>query len=169
MVGWKGDDALSLIDPATQPGASTITGEGRNLGAGPVTIFDKAGNQSAPASVSGVKIDRTAPSITGAPTTSPNGAGWYSSAVTVAFDCTDPALADESAGSGVATCPSSLPVTGDGADQSVTSDPATDVAGNERAGLTVGGIDVDSQAPVTEADDRRQVKPGASARPRTSS
>ena len=66
-VTWVGDDALSGIDPATQPADSTVTGEGRNLGAGPVTIKDKAGNTSDPASVSGIKIDRTAPVITGAP------------------------------------------------------------------------------------------------------
>ena len=154
VVGWNGDDALSLIDPATQPAASTITGEGRNLGAGPVTIFDKAGNQSEPATVSGMKIDRTAPIITGGPTRPPNAAGWYSSAVTVGFDCSDPDLADGTDGSGVATCPDHQVVSDDGADQSVTSDPATDVAGNERAGIRVDDIDLDSQAPVTVADNQ---------------
>src|SRR5207248_5386745 len=43
-IHWTGVDQLSSINPATQPGDSTITGEGNNLGAGPVTIADKAGN-----------------------------------------------------------------------------------------------------------------------------
>ena len=86
---WVGDDALSGIDPATQPADSTITGEGRNLGAGPVTISDKAGNASDPASVTGIKIDRTAPVITGVRRPRQNAAGWYNGEVVVDFTCTD--------------------------------------------------------------------------------
>jgi hypothetical protein len=145
-VRWVGDDALSGIAPASQPADSTVTGEGADLTAGPVTIDDKAGNESAPATAH-VKIDRTAPTIDGAATTRPNAAGWYNSQVIVDFTCTD-------ALSGVATCPTSKAIRGDGANQSVTSDPATDVAGNERAGRTVGGIDVDGTAPATTANNQ---------------
>ncbi|MFD1248885.1 OmpL47-type beta-barrel domain-containing protein [Nocardioides ginsengisoli] len=145
-VQWVGDDALSGIDPASQPGNSTVTGEGADLTAGPVTIDDKAGNESAPATVH-VKIDRTAPAISGAPTTQPNAAGWYNSQVIVDFSCTD-------ALSGVATCPTSKAIRADGANQSVTSDPASDVAGNERAGKTVGGINVDGTAPSTTSNNQ---------------
>src|SRR5207249_704658 len=109
-------------DPATAPADSLITGEGSNLGAGPVSVSDKAGNSQS-ASVSGIKIDRTPPVISGAATTSPNGAGWYSGAVTVHFTCTDNL-------SGVASCPSDKVISSDGANQSVTSDTATDKAGN---------------------------------------
>ncbi len=151
-IEWIGQDALSNIDPATQPGPSTITGEGRNLGAGPVTIKDKAGNSES-ASVSGINIDRKAPSIQGAPKTAPNPAGWYSGAVTVGFSYSDPKLADGSEGSGVASCPSDKVVSGNGADQSTTSDNATDNAGNSTStGKTVGGIDIDGTAPQTGAD-----------------
>ncbi|MGY1725621.1 OmpL47-type beta-barrel domain-containing protein [Geodermatophilus sp. SYSU D01062] len=146
-VTWVGNDALSGIDLATQPAASTITGEGRDLGAGPVTIADRAGNVSAPASVSGIKIDRTAPVVAGRATTQPNAAGWYRDEVTVDFTCTDNL-------SGVASCPTSKPIKGDGAGQSVTSDPATDVAGNASAGRTVGGINIDGTAPTTSADNQ---------------
>ena len=146
-VTWVGDDALSGIDPATQPAASTITGEGSNLGAGPVTITDKAGNSSDPASVSGIKIDRTAPVVNGAPTTQPNAAGWYQGEVVVDFTCTDTL-------SGVAGCPTSKLLKGDGANQSVTSGPATDVAGNISAGKTVGGINIDGTAPSTTANNQ---------------
>ncbi|WP_350275674.1 PxKF domain-containing protein [Kribbella sp. HUAS MG21] len=146
IVEWVGDDALSGIDPLSRPAAAKVVGEGDDLRAGPVTVKDKAGNESAPASV-GVKIDRTAPVITGGPTTQPNAAGWFSQAVVVDFSCTDNL-------SGVASCPTSKVVQGNGANQSVTSDPALDVAGNERAGKTVGGINVDGTAPTTTANNQ---------------
>src|SRR5258707_9225594 len=114
---------LPGIERATAPADSTIGGEGDSLGAGPVTVSDKAGNTSDPASVSGIKIDRTAPVITGAPTTQPNSDGWYGGDVVVGFACTDNLA-------GMASCPSDKLVSGNGAGQSVTSDPATDNAGN---------------------------------------
>jgi hypothetical protein len=144
-VQWQGYDALSEIDPASQPQDSIITGEGDDLGAGPVTIDDKAGNTSDPASVTGVKIDRTAPEIDGAPSRSPNDAGWYNSSVTVDFTCTDDL-------SGVAQCPTSKLVSGDGADKSAASGLAKDKAGNENAGITVEGINIDGTAPTTLSD-----------------
>ncbi len=144
-VKWVGDDGLSGINTATQPADSIIVGEGSNLGAGPVTIKDKAGNTSQEATVSGVKIDRTAPQVTGKPTTSANAAGWYRTDVTVDFSCTD-------ALSGVALCPTSKLVSGDGAGKSVTSDPARDVAGNLSAGKTVSGINIDGTAPTTASN-----------------
>ncbi|WP_210479605.1 OmpL47-type beta-barrel domain-containing protein [Naasia sp. SYSU D00948] len=144
-VKWVGDDALSGIDSGSQPADSRITGEGANLGAGPVTIRDRAGNTSEPASVSGIRIDRTAPVVTGAPTTRPNAAGWYTGEVTVDFACTDSL-------SGVASCPTSVPVRGNGGNQSATSDPATDVAGNASARVTVDGINIDGQAPSTTSN-----------------
>jgi hypothetical protein len=86
-IAWTGDDGLSGIDPATQPADSTITVEGSNLGAS-ASISDYAGNTKF-ASVTGIKIDRTAPVVAGGPTTSPNGAGWYRDQVVVDFICTD--------------------------------------------------------------------------------
>lgn len=147
VVTWVGDDALSLIDPASQPAPSTITGEGSNLGAGPVTIKDKAGNVSDAATVSGIRIDRTPPVITGAPTAQPNAAGWYKDAVTVKFTCLDSL-------SGMGTCPSNEVISGDGGGQSVTGGSAFDLAGNEAAGKTVGGINVDGTAPTTTANNQ---------------
>lgn len=154
QVRWVGDDALSKIDTSSQPANSTVTGEGRNLGAGPVTIRDRAGNTSEPASVSGIKIDRRGPVVSGAATTEPNPAGWYGGAVTVDFTCDDPELADGTDGSGVATCPTSQTLSANGAGQWVASGPATDVAGNTSAGTRVNGINIDSTAPTTTADNR---------------
>jgi hypothetical protein len=145
---------LSGIDPASQPGNSTVTGEGRNRGAGPVTISDKAGNSSAPTSVTGFNIDRTAPSITGVLPTGANAAGWYRGDVTVGFTCADPRLADGADGSGVAACPSDVLLKGDGANQSVTSATALDVAGNASAGKVVTGINIDGHEPQTTADNQ---------------
>jgi hypothetical protein len=144
-VAWPCSDGLSGID-GTCPAASTVTGEGRNRGAGPVSVADKAGNTNS-ASVSGVNIDRVGPVISGAATTAPNAAGWYSGAVKVDFTCADPTLADGTAGSDVASCPSVKELTDEGANQSVTSDPAKDYAGNTTAGKTVGGIRIDNSAP----------------------
>jgi hypothetical protein len=144
-IAWTGTDGLSGIDPSTAPANSVITGEGSNLGAS-ASVSDKAGN-STTASVAGIKIDRTAPVISGGPTTSPNGAGWYRDSVTVDFTCTDNL-------SGVAECPTSKVVSGDGANQSVTSDPASDKAGNEASGKTVGGINIDGSAPSTTANNQ---------------
>jgi hypothetical protein len=151
-IRWDAADGLSGIDPATLPPNSTVTGEGSSLGAGPVFVSDKAGN-SATASVNGIKIDRVGPTITPV-VPSPNAAGWYSGNVTVGFDCTDPALADGTPGSGVAACPSDRLASSNGADQSVTSDQASDRAGNTTAGKTVGGLKIDGLAPQSSADNQ---------------
>jgi hypothetical protein len=144
-VAWPCSDGLSSIDGSC-PTASAITGEGRNLGAGPVSVSDKAGN-SRSASTSGVNIDRKGPSINGGATTAPNSAGWYSGAVKLAFTCADPTLADGTEGSGVAKCPSDMELTDEGASQTSTSEVARDYAGNETAGKVLGGIKIDNTAP----------------------
>lgn len=143
-VNWIASDGLSGIDTSTQPNDSTITGEGADLGAGPVSVADKAGNLAS-ASLGGIKIDRTPPTVNGGPTTRPSSDGWYNTDVVVDFICGDNL-------SGVASCPTSKVLSGDGANQSVTSDPATDHAGNSAPGKTVGGINIDGQAPQTKAD-----------------
>jgi hypothetical protein len=156
-IRWSGQDALSGIDPATLPADSLIAGEGRNLGAGPITIFDKAGN-SGVGSISGVNIDRTGPSIDGATVNddgtprAANVAGWFNSTVRVRFTCADPALMDGSVGSDVANCSDDKVITTDGANQSVMSDSPNDNAGNTTASTLVGGINIDSQAPQSAAE-----------------
>ena len=63
---------------------------------------DLAHNREVPQSVT-VVIDATGPTISGAPTTSPNSNGWYNAAVTIHWTCADPG------GSGVAVCPPTKP------------------------------------------------------------
>ena len=146
-VRWVADDALSGIDPDTQPANSIVTGEGANLSAGPVGVADKAGNVSEATSLTGLKIDRTPPVVAGAATTAPNDAGWYKGQVVVDFTCAD-------ALSGVASCPTSKVIKGDGANQSVTGDPATDKAGNSAPGVTVSAINIDGTAPTSTANNQ---------------
>ncbi|WP_344255852.1 OmpL47-type beta-barrel domain-containing protein [Terrabacter carboxydivorans] len=150
-VSWAGVDGLSGIDPATQPANSTITGEGRYLGAS-AKISDKAGNEGT-GSIAGVKIDRTPLDITTQLPAGKNAAGWYRGDVTVGFSCTDPILADGNAGSGVGHCPSDAVVSGDGVNQSVTSENAVDIAGNTNT-KTVSGINIDGHEPQTKADNQ---------------
>ena len=71
----------------------TVSGEGSNLSAG-ASVNDRAGNSTS-ATVSGLRIDRTAPT-TSASVPSPNGSGWYNVAPQVT-------LAAQDALSGVAT------------------------------------------------------------------
>ena len=145
-VHWTADDNLSGVDPATVPADSVVKGEGDNLGTGEVSVSDKAGNP-ATASKGGFKIDRTAPVISGGATSQPNTAGWYSGEVTVDFTCTDDL-------SGMASCPDKKVLKDSGAAQSVTSEPAEDIAGNITAGKTVSGISIDGLAPQTTADNQ---------------
>jgi hypothetical protein len=100
-----------------------------------------AGGSAGPVSVT-IKRDATAPTISGAPTTSPNGNGWYNSDVTVHFNCSDSM-------SLIATCTSDQTLSGDGSNQSVPG-TAVDNAGNS-ALATVSGINIDKTAPSISA------------------
>jgi hypothetical protein len=89
--------------------------------------------------VSGINIDKTAPTISGAATTNPNAAGWYTGPVTVHFTCSDTL-------STIDNCPSNVTLSSNGVNQSV-SGTATDNAGNT-ATATVSGINIDATGPV---------------------
>ncbi|MGG2105341.1 S-layer homology domain-containing protein [Lysinibacillus pakistanensis] len=62
IISWTVSDALSGIDPSTSPSNNVITGEGDNLFV-TTSVSDNAGN-STTATVSGIRIDRTAPVTT---------------------------------------------------------------------------------------------------------
>jgi hypothetical protein len=141
--GWnRGDVTVTFVCSddrsgiASCTGPSTLTGEGLNQTV-TGTAIDNAGNQAT--DVASVNIDRAPPSISGAATTNPNGAGWYAAPVTVAFTCADDL-------SGVATCAGTTTLSSDGAGRSVDG-TATDAAGNQ-ASATVSGIDIDQTAPT---------------------
>lgn len=153
-VHWTASDSPSGVDTATVPADSTVTGEGSNQGAGPVTVNDLAGNTGS-GSISGIHIDRLGPTISPA-TFNADGTAytpgtWTNQAVRVSYTCADLTLADRTNGSGVASCPTDELVNTDGADQSVTGGAAQDIAGNSTAGAAVADLDIDGQKPQTTA------------------
>ncbi|HVE93424.1 MAG TPA: hypothetical protein VNB24_00785, partial [Acidimicrobiales bacterium] len=101
---------------------------------------DAVGN-AATVTVGGINIDRVAPTITGAPTTAANAAGYYRTPVTVRFSCADDR-------SGVVACPADVTLAADGMNQSVTR-TVTDKAGNS-ATYTVSGINIDQSLPTSD-------------------
>jgi hypothetical protein len=133
------------VDGQGQQSGSSATVSGEGLHTLKYWSVDNAGNvENGKTAV--VQIDKTAPTITGAPTSTPNGNGWYNQAVTVHFTCTDPKLADGNLGSGVASCQPDVKVPGDGPNQSATGS-ATDNAGNTSS-ATVSGLKIDTTAPT---------------------
>jgi len=91
-------------------------------------------------------IDKTAPVITGAATTEPNANGWYTTPVTITFQCSD-------TNSDINVCPASETINQSGASLSATG-TATDKAGNS-ATTTISNLKVDLAAPSAIADLRK--------------
>ena len=151
-IHWTASDAVSGVDPSTLPPDVIFKGEGVGLNA-TASVKDYAGNATTATSQS-VKIDRTPPLITGAPTTAPSGTdtdgnAWYKGDVTIHWTCSDPALADpaHSAGSGVASCQADNTVTGEGAGLT-SSGVASDNAGNSDTNAS-DLVNIDRHAPTT--------------------
>src|SRR5205823_1215807 len=108
--------ALSGIASCTPP--QTVAGQGQGqLVTGDAQ--DVAGNSASDSAT--LNLDKTPPTITGAPDRVANGAGWYRNDVTVTFVCGD-------ALSGVDSCTGNTTLS-QGANQSV-SGTAVDAAGN---------------------------------------
>ncbi len=85
-------------------------------------------------------IDLTNPTIAGAPTSSPNGNGWYNASVTIHWTCGD-------ALSGVATCPADQSISGEGTNQTVNG-AASDAAGNSATATSSPAVNIDKTAPT---------------------
>ena len=107
---------------------------------------DNAGNVETSQTAT-VKIDKSGPSISGSPTSSPNGNGWYNSDVTIHWTCSDPNLVDTNAGSGVATCQSDSTISSEGSGLTA-SGTATDNAGNSTTVSSSPAVNIDKTAPV---------------------
>lgn len=99
---------------------------------------DNAGNDEATQQLT-IKIDKTAPSITGAALAQPNSNGWYNSDVTVHFTALDTI-------SRIASVTPDTVLTVERANQSVTG-TAVDAAGNSSS-CTVTGINIDRTPPA---------------------
>jgi hypothetical protein len=147
-AGWYDDDvtvsftcadALSGVNGCS---AAKTLGEGADQSADG-TAKDAAGN-TAGASVSGIRIDKTNPALSGAPTTAPNGNGWYNGDVTIAWTASD-------ALSGLAAAaPADSTITGDGSDL-VASASASDRAGNTTTADSSPAVRIDRTPPSTSA------------------
>jgi uncharacterized protein YjbJ (UPF0337 family) len=141
-VHWSATDPTSGVDQSTLPADTVVTGEGGDLTAGPVTAQDVAGNLGS-GSVDHLKIDRTAPMITGQATAPANTAGWYRGDVTIAWSCSD-----SGSGIGPSTCPPASTITGEGGNLNATAS-VSDLADNTSS-RTVDGISIDRTAPSTQ-------------------
>ncbi|MCE7985031.1 MAG: hypothetical protein DYG89_27980 [Caldilinea sp. CFX5] len=88
-----------------------------------------------------IKRDATAPTISAAATTAPNGNNWYNSDVTIRFTCADTL-------SGVTSCPVDQVLSSEGAALSSTAQTVSDQAGNSSAASNVVTVQIDKTAPV---------------------
>lgn len=134
-VSFRCTDALSGIHACAPP--TTLTDEGADQSVSGQAV-DRAGNIGGPATVAGIHIDETAPTIT-ASRTPPNDHGWNNEDVEVRFTCGD-------ALSGVHACSPDAVVTDEGAAQQVQG-TVEDLAGNT-AEITVSDINIDKTAPT---------------------
>jgi hypothetical protein len=144
--GWNNSDVTIHFECADTVGsglkdcsADQVLGEGADQSVtGTATDF---ADNSQSATVSGINVDETPPTITFAGTTpaSPNVNGWFNSDVTLEWSCTDGL-------SGVVTGTITQTLTGEGSGQSATG-ICTDLAGNT-ASDTRTGINIDETAPT---------------------
>ena len=135
-------DAPSGIQTCAGGGSVLLSSEGANQAvSGSAT--DNADN-TASGSVGPFNIDKTAPSLSGAPTTSPNGAGWYSGEVTIHWTGEDVL-----SGIDTATAPADTVIGGEGSGLTASASVA-DKAGNSTS-ATSPAVKIDSKAPTTDA------------------
>jgi hypothetical protein len=129
-------------------GSMTLNTEGTAV-TGTMTVTDFALNVFSITSGS-FKIDRTVPTITGAPDRPANSFGWYKAAVTVTFTCDDPNPTNGPVGQQsfikAGGCTSPIILGNEGAGQSATG-TAVDNAGNSQ-GTLVTPINIDLTAPT---------------------
>jgi hypothetical protein len=141
-VNFSCSDELNGSGIASCTGSATLTGEGANQSASG-TATDVAGNSES-ATVSGISIDKTAPALAGAPTTSPNGNGWYNGDVTIDWTCSD-------ALSGIdGVCPPDDTISSEGTGLTAAN-AVSDRAGNTTNATSSPAVNVDRTAPVTTA------------------
>ena len=138
-VAFTCDDALSSV--ATCEAPVTLTGEGSDLSA-TGTVTDKAGN-TASTTVSGIKIDRTAPT-----TTANAPGGWNNASVEVVLSAADALSAVNATyhkvDGGLTQTGTTATISGDGAH--ALEYWSVDDAGNEETAQTVT-VNIDGTAP----------------------
>jgi hypothetical protein len=127
---------LSGVAAGDPTGDEMFTAEGVHTATGHCS--DAAGNAAAPKTF-GVRIDQTAPTISGSASPAANANGWNKTNVLVSFTCAD-------ALSGIQSCGPDETLSDNAAGQSATG-TAEDKAGNA-ADATVSGINIDKLAPT---------------------
>ena len=137
---FSASDGLSGVESSSTPSPLVLTSEGLAV-SGTVDVTDLAGNSASFTSAI-VRIDRTAPEVTGSRSPLANSSGWNNTDVTVGVSATD-------ALSGVESCEADVVVSTEGAAQSVTRS-CIDLAGNTSS-ATVANINLDKTAPVAAA------------------
>lgn len=152
-TGWvQGDltlschasDGVSGLD-ANSPAAFTLStslgpdAESADVSTNSQTLCDVAGN-CIDAQLTGLMIDNKAPTVSGAPTSAPNGNNWYNTPVEIHWSCAD-------AGSGVAMCPDDQPIATEGINQTVTQ-TVSDNAGNSTTATSSPPVNIDRTAPT---------------------
>jgi hypothetical protein len=144
QVSYTASDALSDIDTAMSDATPyTLTSEGNNL-SHTFTVYDKAGN-SAQGTVSGIKIDKTAPVISSSRAPNANAQGWNNTDVVASYNASD-AL---SGLDGSSPSTDSFTFSAEAANQSHTF-AVTDLAGNQ-ASSTVSDVNIDKTKPSITA------------------
>ena len=140
-VGFTCSDELSGIKSCTGGGTVTVATEGAGQTT-PGTAVDNADNENKDG-VADINIDKTAPVLTGTPTTAPNGNGWYRDDVTIDWAASD-ALSgldgDE---------PADSTISGEG-DALTATESVKDKAGNAQS-TTTAAVKIDRTAPATSA------------------
>jgi hypothetical protein len=112
------------------------------------TATDSHSNTTNPAGTTGVKIDTVAPSVSGAPTTSPNGAGWYKTDVTIDWTCNDATSAL------AAGCPAGSTISSEGTGRTASSGNVYDNAGNFTNATSSPAVNIDKTKPTITFDHR---------------
>ena len=140
-VGFTCSDGQSGIQicPSSTTISGNVTGQSVNG-----TTTDFASNSTSTSVV--VSVDKNAPTISGAPSGSPNSNGWYNADVTIVWTCND------TGGSGFAAgaCASST-ISAEGTGQTL-SKSVTDLAGNSSPTATSSpAVNLDKTAPSTTA------------------
>ena len=141
--GWNNTDVAVSFSCADQlsgivecgPDLQVISTEGADLSRA-ATAVDLAGN-AATATVGGINIDKTAPTVAAVPARSPNANGWFNADVTVSFPASDLL-------SGLATVSKPVVISREGAAQQIEG-AAVDRAGN--AAYAAFTVSLDKSAP----------------------
>jgi hypothetical protein len=135
---WADNPGGSGVDAANCTTSSTSSGEGGAIKVS-ATCTDLAGNTGSTDYT--VKVDKTAPTISAAATTAPNGAGWYNGDVTIRFTCTD-------ALSGIPVCPADQTLSTEGTAVASSAQTVADAAGNTSDASNSVTVKIDKTAPT---------------------